>query len=361
MGFIQVKNHKSGCGFQKLALGLVSLLFCAGIFWSVVKVINNASQGTKRLELYYRGAKRFSEEQKTIYLKGLAGFWTFDLEKMAGGKLVSKKDRLEIKENGIVWQVVEWKMTMPVADTAATFTHIRTAYINPYGISRGDTLSDAYVLSQAFICGNDTCFGGYNYSELWQISRRGGDLMISKRNYRPYRGDLTAFFPPGAVDLVESSEKQLYYDTIAGGVKETKLNFVKYIRKTEASTGMVTLIPIRDSINGLDRYFRLHLENGWQNMKTAIHNGNDAAVLLEKYYQPFVVDEQWRLFPRAVPRNVQVSLIVNTQGSVDSVRLHSSESVNRMFTYDLTGQITSWRFPRPQTPVHVSHTLSMPQ
>jgi hypothetical protein len=360
MGFIQVKNHGSGWNPQKLILGLVALLFCAGIFWAVVKVINNASQGTKRLELYYRGAQRFSEEQKALYLKGLAGFWTFDLEKMAGGRLISKKDRLEIKENGIVWQVVEWKMTMP-ADTSATFTQVRTAYINPYGISRGDTLSDAYVLSQAFMGGNYTCFGGYNYSELWQISRRGGDLTISKRNYRPYKGDINVFFPPGAVDLVESSERQLYYDTIAGGVKETKLNFVKYIRQTEASTGKVTLLPIRDSINGLDRYFRLHLETVWQAMKTAIHGGNDAVILLEKYYQPFVVDEQWRLFPRPVPRTVQVCFIVTMDGRVDSVRLHSSEPVNRMFASDLTGQITSWRFPAPQTPVRVSHTLNMPQ
>ncbi|MBN1131380.1 MAG: hypothetical protein JXA71_20510 [Chitinispirillaceae bacterium] len=346
---------------RTVLLGLLVLVCCAGIFVLVVEVIRNAAPETKRLELYYKGAQRFSEEQKALYLKGIAGFWAFDLEKIAGGMLVSKKDRLEIKENGIVWQAVEWKMTMPDS-TRTVLTQIRTVYINPYGISRGDTLSDAYVLSQAFFGGEDTCFGGYNYSELWQMARRGGDLVLSKRNYRPYRGALAVFFPAGAVDLVERSEKQLYYDTIAGGVRETKLNSVNYIRKTDAGTGKVSLLPIRDSITGLDGYFRLFLEGRWGKMQVGIHDENDAAVLLEKYHQPFIVDEQWRLFPRPLPRKVRVYFIIMADGRVDSVRLlYSSEKINAMFISDLTAQVASWRFPAHHaSSIRVSHTFTMP-
>jgi hypothetical protein len=248
MGLIKVRSSGSGLNHQKILLVLLAALCCIGIY-GFMRAINNAVKGPKRVELYYKGAQRFSEESKPRYLKGIAGFWTFDLEKIAGGKLISKRDRLEIKENGIVWEVVEWKMTMPGADSAETFYHIRTAFINPYGVLKGDSLSDAYILSQEFIGAGDTCFGGYNYSELWQISRRGEYLEISKRNYRLYKGDIEDFFPHGIIDLVEKSENQLYYDTIVEGYKENRLNSVFNIRKTDAITGKVTLFPIRDSIN----------------------------------------------------------------------------------------------------------------
>ena len=359
MGLIKVRSTGSGLNRQKIIPVLLVALCCIGMY-GFIRAINNAVKGPKRVELYYKGAKRFSEESKALYLKGIAGFWTFDLEKIAGGKLISKRDRLEIKENGIIWEVVEWKMTMPGADSTETFYHIRTAFINPYGVSKGDSLSDVYILSQEFIGTGDTCFGGYNYSELWQISRRGENIEISKRNYRQYKGDRGDFFPRGIIDIVEISENQLYYDTIVEGNKEARLNAVFYIRKTDANTGKVTLFPIHDSINGLDEFFRIKLENGYSAFMGTIQDKENVVELLEKYYQPFIVDEQWRMFPRDIPKTTQICFIVRKNGSVDSVEVHTLDVTDRMFTADLTREIKSWRFPTPHSPVQITHTFTMP-
>ncbi len=324
-----------------------------------MKIIHNAAKGPKRVELYYKGARRFSEESKAIYLKRIAGFWTYDIEIMVAGKPIFKSDHLEIKDNGIIWQVVIWKVRMP-SDSNEIFYHIRTVYISPYGVVKGDTLSDAYILSQVFIGDGDTCFGGYNYSELWQTCRIGEELIVSKRNYRPYRGDIAAFFPPGAVRLVENSEKQLYYDTTVAGGKETKLNSVYHIRNVDPNSGKITLLPIRDSINNLGDFFRIKLANEYSAFKIRIHNQEEAVDLLGKYYQPFFIDEQWRLFPRAMPKTVQVSFIVRADGTIDSVQLLSPSGLNRMFSGNLIRELQSWRFPSTDQPIQVTYTFPMP-
>jgi hypothetical protein len=359
MGLIKVRKTGSGLNCQKIILILLVALTFIGMY-GFIRSINNAVKGPQRMQLYYKGAKRFSEESKTIYLKGIAGFWAFDLEKIAGGALISKRDRLEIKENGIIWEVVEWKMKMPGVDTTETFYHIRTAFINPYGVLKGDSLSDVYILSQEFIGTGDTCFGGYNYSELWKISRRGESIEISKRNYRQYKGDREDFYPPGKIDMVEKSENQLYYDTIVQGNKETRLNSVFSIRKTDANTGKVTLFPIRDSINGLNEFFRIKLEKVFLAFKDTIQDKEYIERLLEKYYQPFIVDEQWRMFPRDIPKIMKVFFIVRKNGSVDSVTVNTPDVVDRMFTADLTRELKSWRFPALRSQLQIAKTFIMP-
>ena len=159
---------------------------------------------------------------------------------------------------------------------------------------------------------------------------------------------------------MENSEKQLYYDTVADGVRETRLNSVFHIRKTDPGTGAVSLFPIRDSLNDLAAFFRLKLENAYAADTSRTFDGGQLAELLEKYYQPFIVDEQWRLFPRGMPRKVQVNFMITVDGVVDSVRFPPADDYGRMLTVDFARQVRSWRFPRPDEVIHTSHTFTMP-
>jgi hypothetical protein len=119
MGYIRVKKRCAFMAGRRGAFLILAFLGCVVLVLSA-RVIHKASHGSKRLELYYRSAKRFSDDEKKAYLMGISGLWTFELEFMAGDRLVRKKDRLEIKENGIVWQEVEWVARMP-DDSTETF------------------------------------------------------------------------------------------------------------------------------------------------------------------------------------------------------------------------------------------------
>ena len=120
------------------------------------------------------------------------------------------------------------------------------------------------------------------------------------------------------------------------------------------------MFPIRDSINGLDEFFRIKLENTYSAFTCAIQSNENVVELLGRYYQPFIVDEQWRIFPRDLPKTAQVCFVVRNDGLVDSVAVHTPDVTNRMFIADLTRQIKSWRFQSSHSSIHVTHTFTMP-
>ena len=77
----------------------------------------------------------------------------------------------------------------------ARLIQVRTAYVVPYGALKNDTLNDAYTIHQTFIRANDTCFGGWNFIDLWDIAKSGDSLVVNRKKYAPYKGGSTHFFP----------------------------------------------------------------------------------------------------------------------------------------------------------------------
>ena len=133
-----------------LVLAVFALLCGAVMYYLATHMTALVAKNPQRLDLYYKDAKQFDSTQKALFLKSHAGFWTRHTETLAGGLPLTKDDRLEFKDNGIIWEVVAWEVTMP-AGNVMKFVQVRTAWVAPFGTLQGDTLGDAFTIHQTFI------------------------------------------------------------------------------------------------------------------------------------------------------------------------------------------------------------------
>ena len=359
---IQSDDGNGQYGSWRKSAVFVILLVVASVvaYYAIKRLSTYVSQSPEMIDLYYKKAAKFTEEQKDAINKNHAGLWTYGLDMMVNGSRIRKIDRLEIKDNGIAWQVVQWDIPMP-SDTVATYYHIRTAYMKPFGALGGDTLNDVNILLQAFIRDGDTLFGNWFFSEMWEAHRDGADLVCCKRRYTPYAGDVAGFFPPGAIDLVLRAESQFYKDS-AG---TTQLNKDLYVvEKIDPETGKTRLFPIRDDYNGLYDLVKSDLYKEFVSSKMKTTCSEAANVLITQYFQPFVIGEQWRAYPRPTPRSIPVSFVIKNNGSVENIELPPLKQVGKIVLTGLKNEIVTWRFPPTDAPadapVKVSFDLEMP-
>jgi hypothetical protein len=245
-----------------------------------------------------------------------------------------------------------------------TFSQVRTAFLKPYGVMRNDSLSDAFILSQAFFTGVDTCFGGWNYPELWEFHKDGATLVFNKRRYTSWNGEPGDFFPPGSVAYVQSVQDQFLKDTVisVNDVKDTiqRINQLFSVRKVDPQTGAIRLVPIHDSVNNLYQLIRTAL-----NRECAEYSGKEAnqdtiTALIARYFEPFVISEKLRNFPRELPESIKASFIAKPDGGVDSIRLTAASDMDKMLSEDLVKEIGSWRFPASDNPIRMEYTFKMP-
>ncbi|MCX7726989.1 MAG: hypothetical protein N2053_09090, partial [Chitinispirillaceae bacterium] len=90
----------------------------------------------------FRALKTMKEEEKEKLKKQFAGFWVNKTEN-SDSLPIQKYDCLEIKDNGIIWEVISWRVSYPGRDSFYYYYHIKHAYFNPY-----DTGADG----KTFVC-----------------------------------------------------------------------------------------------------------------------------------------------------------------------------------------------------------------
>lgn len=373
------KHITGGSGIKNVFLTLLIATCLAGLYYGFVHLKVIIAKSPQQVRLYYKKAYRFSEQEKAGFLRNHAGLWQFNIETLIDGKVVKKTDRIEIKNNGIVWQVIEWTIPMP-SDSTITFCQIRTAYLKPYGVVGGDSIVDAFVLSQAFINGTDTCIGSWNYPELWSFRMAGSALTLNRRQYAIYNGELDNFFPAGSVSFVESVENHLLKDTVikTGPARDTipvmrRIDSVKIIdektgavrieyslRWVDFKTGTLIHFPIRDTLTNLHDLFRIAINRQYKEVRRNSADVDTIKAYLTKYYDPFIISEKMRTFPRVLPGQITASFIVKPDGGIDSLRLKSDAKIDRMLSEDLSKEIGSWRLPFSGEPTKVSYVFKMP-
>lgn len=355
-------------GIPKIAAAVAVAIVAAGAYYLAVNLKSMVSRNPKRLELYYRHAKRFTDEQKAGFLRDHAGLWLFQSYSLAGGVPLKRIDRLEFKDNGIVWQAVEWDVTMPSGKQAA-FYQIRTGYLEPYGTMGSDSLGDFYTIHQSFITGVDTCFGGWNFVDLWKIRREGASLVVSKRMYEPYKGEPSVFFPEGMLDLVGlggGSGNKFIKKTNNGstGAQIELLAQVPGINKDghdDYARANALALPDCLDMNGLGDVFKKTLFGEFAREGAMPSDSQAAAACLERYFKPLIIYERYRLFPRPVPSSAAVSFFIRTDGTTDSVQCTFPGGItDRMLHDDVINELKTWRFPALHSPLHVANTFSMP-
>ena len=126
--------------------------------------------------------------------------------------------------------MIQWIVKLPTGDSI-TLSHVFTAFTDPFSHAPYDStriVSETRILRQAFINWNDTCYGESQFDstqrgELWELGKNGDLLLINHRSYTKFTGDVSKFFPPGMVTIINSSVGKMQM-WITGGIRESRFS-----------------------------------------------------------------------------------------------------------------------------------------
>jgi hypothetical protein len=258
----------------------------------------------------FRNLEQFSEERTGEVKKQIAGFWVFS----EGDEIsdpVAKREYLEIIDNGIIWHVKQWFINDPTGGRHV-LTHIAHGYTRPYSYSQDGNvyLSETRTMRQAFATPLDTCYGSSQLDGMWQINLNDNLLTVNQREYAPYNGELSEFFPAGVdIDLVDKIT----------------------LRKCAATD--------------LSRLAKRYLARSFVDLPASARN-QSVESLINTYYKPIVFDELVRRYdPRAVPDEMQLQFTLTADGSITNLRNLSAKLVNKRFDDMAVIDIGGWLFP----------------
>lgn len=264
----------------------------------------------------------------------VSGYWQRIEPEQLPDKPYSISDRIELKTNGIFWQVHTLTLRLPGGDTA-TYTHIQTGYLNPFKLTGNDSstiLIDALTSSQVFAGAVDTCYIpslatalrkqssllGMSQEVFAKSLRRSADtLFIDGRAYTGYdttTHPLADFFPRGSTELVdkvslsECSQKASFADFA--------VNMLQQTFSSGKSAGATDTAAIRS--------------------------------LLTRYYSPIVVAELARHYTigllEPMHGTLTYTITVGADGKVTNVKKNAARSVSSEFEQLLTASIKGWYF-----------------
>ncbi len=200
-------QQNSSSSFIKATVMLVALVLVIMVLNSISR--NGLPQALDDLFTMEGGTERpfgpFTEEQKKTFMGRIAGFWCG--ERSDSAAWMGGRDMVELKDNGIVWRVIErWAVT-PDGDTVRA-RHTFDAYLRPFGWAAGTDSAaacDVRILRQHRIQGGDTCFGPQNVDVVWLMKPLESGVAVNGMPFDAYNGDLAEFFPAGALDALEAA------------------------------------------------------------------------------------------------------------------------------------------------------------
>jgi len=352
-----------------IVLAIFAIVCCAIIYYLAMNMPRFIARNPQKLDLYYRNTKRFTPEEKMRFLKAHAGLWVYTSEVTAGGMPLKRSDLLEIKSNGIIWEVAEWDVVMPGPDAPlpVRLIQVRTAYVVPYGVLKNDTLNDAYTIHQTFIRANDTCFGGWNFIDLWNIAKSGDSLVINRKKYAAYKGEPSLFFPKGLVDLVGTggTSENKYFKRNTQNPMGSEIELTASIKGIKDSgTKIVSrnamTIPGCLNLTNLCEVLKDELFYTYKVKKIVSCSPASVDSLLERYYQPLLIDEHFRSYPRLLPKAITVSFFLERDGSLGNIQVSGAPETDKMFVNELIHEISEWRLPPAKEQFAIRHTFTMP-
>ncbi len=274
--------------------------------------------------------------------KTLCGYWYRNESKQLPQKPYSLTDCVELKDNGIFWEVQQYGLWLPNGDSV-NFMHVLTGYINPFKKDPADsnaTLIDAFVRAQAYAFSHDTCYVAKEAMDLEKqhdlmkmsqevyasrIKRTGAALMIDNKAYTAFDTSLhglASFFPRGSVEIVDqfSAEK-------------CKNNF------------------------SLASIVKSELEKYYQSCPLAERDSGDVRLTIKKYYEPLIVAHLASTYTSGVLEHMKgqllVAISIKSDGSVAAATVKKSTVSNKHFPESLKADIMTWRFARskPSQPI----------
>jgi hypothetical protein len=315
-----MKSHVKPRKYKSYKAGLLLLVLLI-LSWVLITGINKSGIPAGLAGLInsdfenFRNLERF-DSAKADEVRGLvAGLWFF-AEGEPGKTPVSKRESLELKDNGIAWIVRVWEIRAPSGERHSV-TQIATGYVSPYSYApSGGYYCETRIIRQVYIFGGDTCYGASQADEIWETSTGaagggGNELSINRRLYKPYSGDTGKFYPEG---IRLSVVDDISLDACPAA----------------ASLSWVSKKLLARSMNAVPFFARAGAVDS----------------LIHCYYKPLVLDELARRYdPRAVPGVMDVKLTLSPEGAVTGFKYRGGKVVTKRFDDLAVLDMKSWLFP----------------
>ena len=247
-----------------------------------------------------------SDSLRQEYYDSIAGFWEHHSENLS--------DRIEILDNGIIWRFTETRFDFP-HNRRREISRVSHAYLMPTAFGDNNfAASNLRIIREAWFM-PDTCFGNSFYDIVAHTSFRNDTLFFDGVPYTRFQGELTDFFPAGALNLLN-------------------LNI-------EALT-----MPSCRSRNIMLDWLRENISFSFHNREIPLQMLRfEQERLLRDFYVPYVLSrtESSMLFGNTY--NIDLTVVISPDGRVEDVSVRGSDFVSQARRQPIINEVRRWRFP----------------
>ncbi len=367
-----VKKKKPFGKVIVLTIGLVVVFYLINKI-STSNIIEQILYGFNQLGDKYSNLIEFTEEEKDSVKKVVAGFWTYTSDT---GSNPFIKDRVEIKDNGYIWQVEKIQCKLP-SGRKKSLTHAVFAYLYPSskGVEDSTRINCIErILNQVWIEDEDTC-------EIREYIDDGGEIRdylnvikdvytdkdkfeMDNREYTLYKHtDISGFFPPGIIEFVynlsavkDVPNKSEY--TLKNGKlfinKEANQDKDKEI-KLSVSKECKECLTLKD-------YLRKAISEDLQNIPVSKCTLSDIILIVKEYYIPFCLKdiiESVTIDKNIKSPTLKIFFELTLKGETKNIftRIPGSAINKKWYEIKIIQEIEQWKFQRldkESTPLKVS-------
>ena len=303
--------------FQKALYLSVALIVVAFVATFLYKTPQKNGHG-KHMRIITRNSNVaiLNDGEKDPVKKKIAGFWYCSNVVDDDIPCLKVSDRIELKQNGIFWRVLQKVITLPNNDSLQ-FTHVMTGYMDPFSFSKKtpDSLTfEVHIIGQVMIAGNDTCFGDSKVDTVWDAFANGSRFSFSKIEYRNFDtagAAIFSFFPKGAIKLIQK----------------------------------ITLNQCHPSFS-MENFARSAIIGGLRSQTVEKLTKDSVDAIIKRYYKGMFAKPLAKWITINAPGSVSLSFLVNATGSVENVKMIHSKPRNLKLNKELETEISTWAFPK---------------
>lgn len=313
---------------------------------------------------------KFTDKERDSIVDLASGFWMY---KSDTADLIAIDDRLEITDNGYIWQVKQVQFTLP-SGNKKNITHVFHGFFYPSSKAVPDsTYINCVVrsLPQMWIYDNDTCiitkyFGGTRSKkviegafadlvvedfkdEAMDIFLGGKKFIMKNRNYLLYEdNNIRNFFPKGLIDRV-------YNLTTADEVKKDKMYSINkkevILNKNAQLKNEIELSPLKECMECFSKrdFLRKAIADDLQKTPITERKLDEITLLMKKHFIPYCLHDKtdYTLYDQQKePSQVNVSFDLTWEGKTENVSAQIKEKTigKKWKEKEITMEIEKWKF-----------------
>ena len=284
---------------------LLAVLVILVLFLSKIDILTKYAESIFSADSFSSSdstAMTATDSLRNEYYKLVMGFWEHSSNNLY--------DRIELKDNGIIWQYTEKTFEFPY-NSSKKISRVSTSFLSPMRFGMNNyAMSNLRVIRETWFM-PDTCYGK-NFYDIVAITGFSNDtLFFDNVPYTRYTGELKDFFPAGAVNLVDD-------------IRVRSCNKVN---------------PLPDWLRENIAYSFDDREIPFDALKF------EREQLLKKYYIPYCLSRVEGALMFEQTYDLDLKIIVSPNGSVDTCFVKGKEFVSKASKTPIINEVKKWKFP----------------